>query len=204
MIRTEPVVIAVDTTGDVLSVAVSARGKIYRVRRRSSRPHDEMLLPAVERAMAKAKVAWKDLDAVAAAAGPGKFTGIRIGLSFAAVVGFQRKIPALALSRLEAAAEAWPQGRILAALTGWKNEVYHQRFRRTTRGLVSLGSASWTAAEDWPAVRAAAESQGWVVADGVVSAVQVLKTAQRRLAAKKFPPFEPFYLKPAGYEKSRH
>ena len=204
MNKVPSVVLAVDTTGEVLSIALRARGKTYSVRRRARRPHDETLLPAVESVMARAKIRWADLDAVAAAAGPGRFTGIRIGLAFAAVVGFERNIPALALSRLEAAADACRSEKILAALPGWKEEVYHQCFRRKGNVLSSVGIASWTAPLDWPAARAAAEAQGLTVSIDTVDATHLLTTAERRLMAGEIPPFEPFYLKPAGYEKPRH
>ena len=197
------VILAVDATGDDLTVALAARGKRYRARRSSKVPHDEALLPAVEGLMKRARISWKDLDAVAAAAGPGRFTGIRIGLSFAAVVGMERDIPALALSRLEAAADACAADDVLAALPGWKDEVYHQRFRRAGARLKADGPAEWSAAAAWPARKGSAESRGLAVAYGPVGACELLLTAARRLGERSLPPFEPFYLKPAGYEKPR-
>jgi tRNA A37 threonylcarbamoyladenosine modification protein TsaB len=111
------------------------------------------------------------------------------------------KIPALALSRLEAAAEKSGADHVVAALPGWKNEVYHQRFRRKKAGPAADGGAEWTAPEEWPRVRADAEARGLAVAYGDTDAVDLLPVARRRLRAKKIPPFAPFYLKPAGYEK---
>ena len=196
-------ILAVDATGEVLSIALDAGGKTFAVRKSVKRPHDETLLPAVEALLKRAKARWDDFDAVAAASGPGRFTGIRIGLSFAAVVGMKLKIPALALSRLEAAAEKSGLADVLAALPGWKGEVYSQRFVRRKTGLAADGAPEWTAAEAWPPVRAAAEAKGLAVAFGDTDAGDLLAVARRRLAAKAIPPFEPFYLKPAGYEKSR-
>lgn len=195
--------LAVDATGDDLLVALEARGKIFAARRSGKTPHDESLLPAVEGLFKRARIGWDGLDAVAAAAGPGRFTGIRIGLAFAAMVGLNRKIPALALSRLEAAAEKSGAGDVIAALPGWKGEVYHQRFRRRGRALKAAGAAEWTSADQWPARRAAEEKKGVAVAYDDVGAAELIAVARRRLAAKDFPPFEPFYLKPAGYEKPR-
>lgn len=195
------IILAVDATGEVLSAAVENGGKVFTARKAGKKPHDELLLPLVEALLKKAKVKWDDLDAVAAAAGPGRFTGIRIGLSFAAMAGMKLKIPALALSRLEAAAETSGADAVVGAVPGWKDEVYHQLFRRSKRGLAAGAAAEWTAPDAWPARRAAAESQGLAVAYGDVDAAALLPVARRRLARKDFPPFEPFYLKPAGYEK---
>ncbi len=185
-------ILAVDATGEVLSVAV---GRVVMCR--ASKKHDEAVLPIVEAVLKKAKLAWTDLDAVAAASGPGRFTGIRIGMSFAAAAGFQLKIPALAISRLEAAAEKSGAERVLAALPGWKEEVYHQLFVR----LKPQGAAIWSTPQDWPAARAEAEKKNIVVAYGDTDAADLLPVAERLFRAKKTPPFKPFYLKPAGYEK---
>ena len=190
-------ILAVDATGDVVSVAAQAGGKVYALRKSGKRPHDELLLPAVETLLKRAKLSYEDLDAVAVASGPGRFTGIRIGLSFAAILGMKLKIPALAVSRLEAAAEKSGANDALAALPGWKNEVYSQRFRR----LKALGEAAWTAPEEWPSVRAQAEAKGLAVAYYDTDAADLLPVARRRLKDKKLPPLAPFYLKPAGYEK---
>lgn len=190
-------ILAVDATGETVSVAAQAGGKIISVRRSGKRPHDELLLPAVEALLKRAKLSYDDLDAVAVASGPGRFTGIRIGLSFAAILGMKLKIPALALSRLEAAAEKSGADDALAALPGWKNEVYSQRFRR----LKAVGEAAWTAPEEWPRVRAEAEAKGLAVAYYDTDAADLLPVARRRLKDKKLPPLAPFYLKPAGYEK---
>jgi tRNA threonylcarbamoyl adenosine modification protein YeaZ len=187
-------ILAVDATGDVLSVAVGAHEL-----KRSAKMHDEALLPLVERLLKKARLRWSDLDAVAAASGPGRFTGIRIGMSFAAAAGFQLRIPALAISRLAAAAGRARADRALGALPGWKDEVYTQEYRKGK----AVGAAAYTPPGDWPALRAAAEKRGLTVSFGETTAADLLPVARAALAAGKLPPFKPFYLKPASYERPR-
>lgn len=187
-------ILAVDATTDVLTVAVERDGKIFRASRRGTNAHDDNLWPAVDAALKKAKLALKDLDAVAAASGPGRFTGIRIGLSFAAALGYGLKIPAVAVSRLEAAADRISGADVMGVLPGWKGEVYHQRFKRAKNGaLKAAAKAEWTAPEAWTGRKDLTET----------AAEHLLPAARRALAAKKYPPLEPFYLKPAGYEKNR-
>ncbi len=195
-------ILAVDATSDALSAALAADGGIWSARRRP-RAHDEALLGVVEGLLRRAKLEWNDLDAIAAAAGPGRFTGIRVGLAFAAAAGWKLGVPALALSRLEAAAVAAGRPRALAAVAGWKGEVYHQEFL-VGRGVPrAQGGPQWSTAEAWPAARAAAEGRGLVVDLGEPDARALLEPARRRLAAGKIPPLKPLYLKPAGYERSR-
>ncbi len=187
-----PNILAVDATGEVLTVALGAHELA-----RASKKHDEALLPLVERLLKKAGCDWTDLDAIAAASGPGRFTGIRIGMSFAAAAGFQLKIPALAVSRLAAA--AGDGERTLGALPGWKDEVYSQEFRKGK----PAASASWTPPKEWPAARAAAKKRGLTVRLRDTTAADLLPVAERLLASGTVPPFKPFYLKPASYERPR-
>jgi len=195
--------LAVDTAGENLSVALESEGTVFSLRRSTKIPHDEALLPAVESILKRAKIRWDDLDSAAVASGPGRFTGIRIGLSFAAMLGLKLRIPVLALSRLEAVAEVCPAGKILGALPGWKGEIYHQFFRRKKNLLATVGEAAWVSPGDWPQVRGEAEARGNVVSLRETDASDLLAVARRRLASKKIPPFKPFYLKPAGYERPR-
>jgi len=187
-------ILAVDSTGETLSVAL---GSV--VLKKKAKKADEALLPLIERLLKKAGLGWKDLDAIAAASGPGRFTGIRVGMSFAAAAGFQLKIPALAISRLAAAAGRSKAKNVLAALPGWKDEVYSQ----TYRGGAAWDAAAWTAPSAWPAYRDAAEKRGLSVVYGETTAADLLPVARACLVAKKLPPFKPFYLKPAGYERPR-
>lgn len=186
--------LAVDATYDVLTVAVERGGKVFRASRRGMNSHDDNLWPAVDAVLKKAKLGLDDLDAVAAASGPGRFTGIRIGLSFAAALSYALKIPAVAVSRLEADADRRHGADVTAALPGWKGEVYTQRFERAKDGtLKAAAKAEWTAAEAWTGSRDLKET----------SAEHLLPGARRALKLKKRPPLAPFYLKPAGYEKNR-
>jgi tRNA threonylcarbamoyl adenosine modification protein YeaZ len=188
--------LCVDASTDALSVAVERGGKVFSVvRKPGHNNHDDALWPAVDAVLKKAKLKLADLDAVAAASGPGRFTGIRIGLSFAASLGYALKIPALAVSRLEAEADRRPGAVVTAVLPGWKGEMYHQRFRRGKDGaLKAAAKAEWTAPEAWTGERNPAETD----------AKDLLPAARRALKSKKRVPLEPFYLKPAGYEKNRH
>lgn len=188
-------ILCVDATTDALSVAVEKDGRVFSLTRAGGfNSHDERLWPAVEAVMKKARLKLEDLDAVGAASGPGRFTGIRIGLSFAAALGYALKVPALALSRLEADADRQDGSEVTAALPGWKGETYHQRFKRGKDGAwKALGKAEWTAAGAWKSARNPTETD----------AKDLLPAARRALKSKKRPPFEPFYLKPAGYEKDR-
>ncbi|MBR9976268.1 MAG: tRNA (adenosine(37)-N6)-threonylcarbamoyltransferase complex dimerization subunit type 1 TsaB [Bacteroidetes bacterium] len=76
--------------------------------------HDELLAPLCRDLLAHAGIAMDDLDAVAVSAGPGSFTGLRIGMAAAKGFALALHIPIVAVPTHDAAAESvvrrWPLG----------------------------------------------------------------------------------------------
>ena len=64
--------------------------------------HSETLLPMIKRVLGDTKVS--DLDAIAVTAGPGSFTGVRIGVATVKGLAFEKNIPCIGVSTLEAIA----------------------------------------------------------------------------------------------------
>jgi tRNA threonylcarbamoyl adenosine modification protein YeaZ len=192
---------AIDTTGAELSLALQTGGKVLTFARELAAPNDETLLPQARRLLAKARLGWTDLDAVAVARGPGRFTGIRIGMSFAAVLARRLGMPALAVSRFEALAVK-TQGRLVCAvLPGWRDEMFYQLYQRSLRGEVRPSSPPvWASAKEWAHAKVEMAARGAVLAEVAVRAQDLLPCAERLLRRKRYPRFEPLYLKPASYE----
>ncbi|MBI3554293.1 MAG: tRNA (adenosine(37)-N6)-threonylcarbamoyltransferase complex dimerization subunit type 1 TsaB [Elusimicrobia bacterium] len=191
--------LAVDTTGEPLSLAVRAGEKVYAFHRTLKAPHDETLLPQIDRLLKRADLELRDLDAIAAASGPGRFTGIRIGMAYAAVAAGALKIPALAVSRLEAAAGKIEGKLICAVVPGWREEKFYQVFR----GASSVGPAVWADPKLWHERENDLRKRHAVIAECDPTAEDLLAPAARHLARKRRPVFAPLYLKPAGYEAKR-
>lgn len=64
--------------------------------------HSETLLPLIKRVMEG--YSYSELDAIAITAGPGSFTGVRIGVSTVKGLAFSNDIPCISVSTLEAIA----------------------------------------------------------------------------------------------------
>jgi tRNA threonylcarbamoyladenosine biosynthesis protein TsaB len=91
------------------------------------------LLPAVERTLAAGGFALPDVDLFSAAAGPGSFTGLRVGLTSVKAWGEVYQRPVAAVSRLEALAhQANSSGAFVASFVDARREqvfggLYHRR-----------------------------------------------------------------------------
>jgi tRNA threonylcarbamoyladenosine biosynthesis protein TsaB len=138
-------VLGIDTGGPRADLALVARGRVLAESFDSVASHGAQLPDAVEAILNSAGLAPKDIKAIAIGTGPGSFTGLRIGLSYAkglkmatgcALVGIA-SLDTLALAALfEAPA---PSGQLISAvLDARKGEVYAALYRATANGLEKL------------------------------------------------------------------
>ena len=98
-------ILAMDTTGPSLSVAVAREGKIvYECFQSTQRTHSERLLPMIEAALQAEGIEAAQLDALAVTVGPGSFTGVRIGAETAKALCHALEKPCVPVNALEAIA----------------------------------------------------------------------------------------------------
>jgi tRNA threonylcarbamoyladenosine biosynthesis protein TsaB len=118
-------ILALDTTSAFGSIAlVAGEETVSEVLLHSTEGFGHLLFGHIEEALRKAAWRLEEIDCFAAAAGPGSFTGVRIGL--AAVKGLAEALakPAVAVSNLEAI--AWHGTAPLRAtlLDARRDEIY--------------------------------------------------------------------------------
>jgi tRNA threonylcarbamoyladenosine biosynthesis protein TsaB len=117
--------------GDVLAESVWEAG----------RDHGRHLMPAIQQTMQRLGRTPADLTAVAAARGPGSFTGLRVGLAVVRGLAVALEIPAYGVSSLEVLAAGvpplgWPVRAVLAAGRG---RFATARFEPAGQGYVQDG-----------------------------------------------------------------
>jgi N6-L-threonylcarbamoyladenine synthase len=96
----------VSRDGAVLSNVVSSQAALHApyggvVPEVASRRHLELIVPAVERALADAGVGLDDLEAVAVTEGPGLIGALLVGLSAAKALAFARRLPLVPVDHLQ-------------------------------------------------------------------------------------------------------
>jgi len=97
--------LAIDTSSNIVSVAVSHKGEILAsLTWRTTRNHTIELLPNLVCLLQQAKVELGSIEAIVVAKGPGSFNGLRVGISTAKGLAFVLNIPLLGVNTLEAEA----------------------------------------------------------------------------------------------------
>jgi tRNA threonylcarbamoyladenosine biosynthesis protein TsaB len=104
--------------------------------------HGEVLLPMIDRVMAAAGLAPERLDVVAAATGPGGFTGIRVGLAAAHGIALATGARLVGISSFAAVAAAVGDNQyMLVALDSRREDLYVQLFAAAEGGPIADSKA---------------------------------------------------------------
>ena len=143
-------ILAIDTASPFPSVTLLAPGGVREEALPDDRRASEELLPAVARCFAAAGTTLSACERIAVCAGPGSFTGLRVGLATAWALGRAVDVAVEAVPTLEALAETLrPAGhaRVAALLDAGRGEV--------VLGIFDLGGAR--ARPEGPTVRLAIE-----------------------------------------------
>ncbi len=98
-------ILALDTSAKAASVCLASEAKIIgEFFVDTGLNHSRTLAPMLEQLCKNADVPLSEVEAVAVNAGPGSFTGVRIGVAAAKGVAFARSLPCVAVSTLESMA----------------------------------------------------------------------------------------------------
>ncbi len=135
------IILGVDTSAVAASAAVIKDGKLISESYvNTGLTHSQTVMVLIDSALNNASVAFSDVDAVAVSAGPGSFTGIRIGVSAVKGLCFTENKPCCAVSTLEAMANcADTDGFIICPVMDARcNQVYTALFRKSDNGIVRI------------------------------------------------------------------
>ncbi len=117
-------VLGIETATSVAGVAlVDAEGVRAECTLRAPQRALEWLVPAIGEVLQHAGVEAEDIEGVAVSAGPGSFTGLRVGIATAVGWAHARGIPACGVSTLEALAVASGATPVVPVLDAKRGEV---------------------------------------------------------------------------------
>lgn len=136
-------VLGIDTSTPRISVALVDDATLLGAREVMVERNRTGLMPIIDELFAAVGIRPQALDAVAVGAGPGSFTGLRIGMATAKGIAFASGRPLWAVSSLAAIAHGElhrdPAGLVVVALDARKGEVYAGAYRRDGDRSVLVG-----------------------------------------------------------------
>jgi tRNA threonylcarbamoyladenosine biosynthesis protein TsaB len=131
------VILAIETAVERVGVAVGDHsGPRASAMLSSDRRHAESLAPMIEFVLRQAAVGVDGIDHIAVDAGPGLFTGMRVGMSAAQAMSWALDVPLVPVTSLDAV--AWGAGTtdmpVAVALDARRGEVYWALYRAGQAG----------------------------------------------------------------------
>lgn len=180
-----PALLAIETATDVCGIALHDGSRVvvsFSLRQRQQ--HARALVPLVAEAISHLPGGWDAVGAVAVSAGPGSYTGLRIGVSVAKGLCEARGLALVAVPSLDAlAAQALPftePGDAVAALFNSRRGEVYVRWYRGGPALVPLDEPEALALDDLHSTVPEA-TRLWLVGEGARAAADELADLSPRV-----------------------
>ena len=218
-------ILCIETGTDVCSVGLAENGELVALRESCGRDHARNVAVYVDELLRERDIDADEIDAIAVGKGPGSYTGLRIGVSFAKGLCYGLRKPLIAIGSLDALVEVaredaeagivdvddFERATLCPMVDARRMEVYTQLFN--IEGVAKSDvSAEIITEETFSDVRAngklvifgnGAEKCCEVLSDALYisvtpSARGIVALAEQAFNAEKFEDlayFEPFYLK---------
>jgi tRNA threonylcarbamoyladenosine biosynthesis protein TsaB len=129
--------LGLDTATPAVTVALHDGGQpLAQLVAVDAHRHAELLAPAIAKLIADAGVSQPDLTGIAVGVGPGPYTGLRVGVVTARVLGAALGIPVFGVCSLDAIAadvasgDTGPAGDFLVTTDARRRELYWARYDR--------------------------------------------------------------------------
>lgn len=219
-------ILCIETGTDICSVGLSRDGELVSLRESDEgRDHAKRVGVFVDELLRETGIAPDELDAIAVGMGPGSYTGLRIGVSFAKGMCYGLQIPLVAVGSLDALAEVaiedneagildvkdWNDAVLCPMVDARRMEVYTRLFNAAGEPLSEVSAeivteqsfAEWRKGRQLVIFGNGAAKCREILPDATYvnitpSARGLARLAERRLQEGKTEDiayFEPFYLK---------
>ncbi|MEE1098888.1 MAG: tRNA (adenosine(37)-N6)-threonylcarbamoyltransferase complex dimerization subunit type 1 TsaB [Alistipes sp.] len=184
-------ILCIETGTDICSVGISRDGELISLRESNEgRDHAKRVAVFVDELLRENDIRPCDLDAIAVGKGPGSYTGLRIGVSFAKGLCYGLNKPLIAVGSLNALTavaredyeagivdvENWDSATLCPMVDARRMEVYAQPFNSKGEELAPV-NAEIINEESFLALRNNPEKPFVIFGNGAKKCVEILKDA---------------------------
>ena len=170
-------ILAFETSAKAASVALHDDAKLLAESyQNTGLTHSQTLMVMAEDMLKQCGYTAKDVTHVAVAAGPGSFTGVRIGVAAAKGLAWGLQVPCCGVSTLEAMAKNMGiyAGIVCAVMDARRNQVYNALFRVEDGNLSRITEDRAISLADLGAELSQMEGEVYLVGDGSLVAKAAL------------------------------
>ena len=191
-------ILAFETSAKAGSVALLEGSKLLAESyQNTGLTHSQTIMSMAEAMLQSCGYTAKDLGAVAVAAGPGSFTGVRIGVAAAKGLAWGAELPCYGISTLEAMAKNLGVygGLVVPVMDARRSQVYNALFRAEQGVLTRLTEDRAIALEELGKELENEKNPIFLVGDGSTLCYNTLKEALPNLV---LPPEHRMHQRAAG------
>jgi len=137
-------ILAIETSGELCSVSLSYEYDKYDERNILMKHiHSEKLIPMIDDVLSSNKITTDQLDIISVSAGPGSFTGLRIGMTAAKGIAFASNLPIVPVPSFAALSleisESLPIDLTFCIVNNANiDECYFAKFKNEVSGPISI------------------------------------------------------------------
>ena len=136
-----PNILAIETSSDACSLAVSDGKRSVACHELIPQRHTEKLLVLMQQLMNKINLTYQDLDVVAMGCGPGSFTGTRLACSVTQGLAYSIGIPAISVSSMQILAQGinreFKCAEVTVLINAHMKQIYVGEFEFAEEQLIS-------------------------------------------------------------------
>ncbi len=224
-----PNFLLIETASSVCSVAAANENGIIAVRENEDgQQHATLITVFVDEVLKESSFSFDAINAVVVSAGPGSYTGLRIGISAAKGICFGADLPLIAIDSLQALANGFAEekkytGIICSAFDARRDEIYYGIWNENSETIVTSRAAILN--DEFLSVIHSIDSPIAFVGNGALKATNflsdkkhschsdikssagyLLAAAIKKFNAKDFVDvayFEPYYIKPFYFAEKK-
>lgn len=133
-------ILSVDSSGVILSIALNNGNKIIEKSFNSSKENSEKLLSEIKSLVSKSSLNFTDINGIAFCAGPGSFTGIRVGCGIAFGLAYAHNIPVIGINSFEALAAKFSKKNTICCIDARMSQIYVAAYVQSSSKLSLIGN----------------------------------------------------------------